>query len=701
MANSEKEFLIRVRADIRDAITQMKRMGSETARTGKQAKSAAPEVNALGRTIGNLARGAAAYLSLRTAVRLLEVADSYNVLQQRIKTATKATGDYNQVSSQLYQLSRANGVALADTVSLFQNLARTAPELNATNEQMIELTNLVQQLGIIGGSTNAQLSAGLLQFSQGLAAGVFRAEEFNSIIENLPEVANRIAKGMGLTVGQLRGAVIEGKVLSKDVFNSLLSQSGEIGTEFENIPTSMQRAGESLTASISRFVGLVDQQVRATERAVSALEASAGFVDTVSDQLDTESLDAQIRTLERLHEELETVMSGGNTGAPFAGFMGWYSDLLGIGEQYDDSAIKALLADINEVNARIEALRESASSGGGEDSGGIINTPAINENREAIDKLIESLSTQAETLGQTKDAVSLYKLELLGATEEELKLAQAHIDTIAAFEEQQRVMEAGQRIYEATRTEAERLAAELAELDRLYQQGAFGAVGSAQALDTYSRAIFNAIETQETFVAAGEDQFDRLEAAVRGWGEEFTNTLADMVLEGKASFKDLANSIIRELLKIMIYQTIVGPALGAMGFSGFGATGATAFHSGGIVGAGGSPRQISPFAFVNAPRYHDGGFAGLRHDEVPAVLQRGEEVLTRNDPRHALNQGGTSSEVRVELINKGTPSQAQQANSRFDGGAMVISIVLDDLNRGGSIANSLDKRYKGRGSTSG
>ena len=57
---------------------------------------------------------------------------------------------------------------------------------------------------------------------------------------------------------------------------------------------------------------------------------------------------------------------------------------------------------------------------------------------------------------------------------------------------------------------------------------------------------------------------------------------------------------------------------------------------------------------ATAPRYHDGGLAGLKPDEVPAVLRRGEEVLTANDPRHRNNGGGLApapAQVTVRNIN--------------------------------------------------
>jgi hypothetical protein len=74
---------------------------------------------------------------------------------------------------------------------------------------------------------------------------------------------------------------------------------------------------------------------------------------------------------------------------------------------------------------------------------------------------------------------------------------------------------------------------------------------------------------------------------------------------------------------------------GALG--GIGGIFAPVLHSGGMVGSTTSSRMIPALAFAGAPRMHSGGWAGLRPDEVPAILQKGERVLSR---RELAAQGG-------------------------------------------------------------
>jgi len=192
--NAKTEGLMRAERDT-------KKFARNTEKQFERTSRAASKTTA---TISRLGKAMAGLAALEAARRVVLLTDSYNVLQQRIKTATKATGDYVRVSKELFEISNKNGTSLRTNVELFQSLARVAPELGASTSQMLTLTKTVGQLGVIGGSSAEQMKNGLLQFTQGLAAGVLRAEEMNSILENIPEVANRIAKGMNLTVGGLR-----------------------------------------------------------------------------------------------------------------------------------------------------------------------------------------------------------------------------------------------------------------------------------------------------------------------------------------------------------------------------------------------------------------------------------------------------------------------------------------------------------------
>ena len=137
--------------------------------------------------------------------------------------------------------------------------------------------------------------------------------------------------------------------------------------------------------------------------------------------------------------------------------------------------------------------------------------------------------------------------------------------------------------------------------------------------------------------------------------------MRDFVKTGKVDFKGLIASILEDLAVLQFRNAVLGPIANALSgaFGGFGRTPGTAgvnpminasiWHAGGMVGAGAPLRAVPALAFASAPRMHSGGMVGLRPDEVPAILQRGERVLNRREAAQYGASAGGMSRVRIEL----------------------------------------------------
>jgi len=187
---------------------------------------------------------------------------------------------------------------------------------------------------------------------------------------------------------------------------------------------------------------------------------------------------------------------------------------------------------------------------------------------------------------------------------------------------------------------------------------------------------------------------------------------------GKAALLDMVGSFAKSMLEVLnkkLAEQLVGQFANAVGnnssgFLGFlsslfgGGTsstssagtsvGATYAHTGAVIGGAGGWRQTVPAAvFAFAPRYHTGGIAGLRPNEVPAVLQTGEEVLTANDPRHSRNFKSSVGDVSISV----SVSGAQGAESDLAGAgdvlaqrmrAVVVEWAATESRQGGILSSS-------------
>ena len=149
------------------------------------------------------------------------------------------------------------------------------------------------------------------------------------------------------------------------------------------------------------------------------------------------------------------------------------------------------------------------------------------------------------------------------------------------------------------------------------------------------------------------------------WRESLAMVGQAMAQWAAETLMSLAKVIVQYYITYALQQAL-GMGTGTLSLGGIpnaGGSGvAGVFHTGGLVGGGRQAyRNISSLVFASATRYHSGGIAGLMPNEVPAVLQKGEEVLTKQDPRHRDNGGlGGRNGQSLTVINSFDPKQAMK-----------------------------------------
>jgi hypothetical protein len=165
-------------------------------------------------------------------------------------------------------------------------------------------------------------------------------------------------------------------------------------------------------------------------------------------------------------------------------------------------------------------------------------------------------------------------------------------------------------------------------------------------------------------------------------GEAFKN-LGQVV---QKFFADFLLQIAQAILQQMLLNALAGAGWGGVSSAATSMGGTAASvpvkHSGGIVGGRSNrTRDVSPNWFANAPRFHDGGLPGLKRDEVPTILQKGEQVLSKDDPNNILNGAGQQSSgpaqpMGVKIVNTFDASDVvSQGLSTAAGEQAIINVV--------------------------
>lgn len=211
---------------------------------------------------------------------LITLVDQYTELQNRLRTVTTSTGQLVRATDDLYAVSRRTRVAFAETAELYTRTAQATKNLGLSYQELLQFTESVNQAVILSGATSSEAAGGLRQLSQGLATGTLRGDELISVLENLPVVADVIAKQLGVTRGELRALGADGKISAQDIVEGFQAAREELEARFaRTVPTITQG-----------FIALRDSTMKlfgefATGTSITAVLASALFL--LADNLDT------------------------------------------------------------------------------------------------------------------------------------------------------------------------------------------------------------------------------------------------------------------------------------------------------------------------------------------------------------------------------------------------------------------------------
>lgn len=285
----------------------------------------------------NALAGAMAALGVGLGIReLAQAADSYTNLSARINIATRDGGDFTSAMAGVHQVALATNSSLDATGDLFTRLNGVGKEMGMTQQNSLDLTKTINQaIQTSGGSAEAS-EAAVQQFIQAMQGGVLRGEEFNSIMEGGYGVAEALAKGLGVTTGELRKMAENGELGAERVYKALLSQKDAVQETFDQFPTTIGNAIQRITTSWEILIGKMDQSNGASATVADWLVTIAdnmGVVETlledigegfvwVGDQLkkiDPATIEALKTALVSAYDAIKSMASSLGNGLEIAG----------------------------------------------------------------------------------------------------------------------------------------------------------------------------------------------------------------------------------------------------------------------------------------------------------------------------------------------------------------------------------------------
>lgn len=226
--------------------------------------------------------GAMAALGVGLGVKeLAEAADSYAMLSAKIQQSTKDSGNFEQAMSGVHQIALQTNSTLDNTGALFTRLNTVANDMGKTQQFALDMTSTVTKAIQLGGSSTQEAEAAVQQFIQAMQGGVLRGEEFNSIMESGYGLAEALAKGLGVTTGELRKMAEAGELSAERVLTALEKQKAGVDAQYAEMPLTIGNALQKIATSWQILIGEMDQASGASATVAQWLSVLADNLNIV------------------------------------------------------------------------------------------------------------------------------------------------------------------------------------------------------------------------------------------------------------------------------------------------------------------------------------------------------------------------------------------------------------------------------------
>ncbi|ELT3843979.1 phage tail tape measure protein, partial [Escherichia coli] len=200
----------------------------------------------------------------------------------RLKQASQSSDEFSSSQKVLMDISQRTGTAFSDNAALFARSAASMREYGYSAGDVLKVTEAISTGLKISGASTAEAGSVITQFSQALAQGVLRGEEFNSVNESGDRIVRALAAGMGVARKDLKAMADDGKLTADKVVPALISQLGILRDEYAAMPETVSSSITKVENAFMAWVGGANEASGVTKTLSGMLNGVAGQIDNVA-----------------------------------------------------------------------------------------------------------------------------------------------------------------------------------------------------------------------------------------------------------------------------------------------------------------------------------------------------------------------------------------------------------------------------------
>jgi lambda family phage tail tape measure protein len=257
--------------------------------TAKGAREVRREISGIGSDSSfaassvNFLKNALVALGSAQVIRgLVNIADTYQNVQNRLRQVTNGTEELRIVTQELFDISNRTRTSFEETSQLYFRSARAAQVLGKSQKEVLDFTTTLSEAVALSGASVREARLAVLQFTQGLASNRLAGDELRSVLEQLPNIAASIAKQLGVTIGELRSLAASGAITTDQIFAAFSGdEAARIAAEFQKTIPTVEQSLVVLKNRVIELVGEFNQATGATQKLVAVINAVGENADVI------------------------------------------------------------------------------------------------------------------------------------------------------------------------------------------------------------------------------------------------------------------------------------------------------------------------------------------------------------------------------------------------------------------------------------
>ncbi|PHM37198.1 tape measure protein [Xenorhabdus innexi] len=279
MTTQVGNIVYQVSMDVAQLLTTQRQLDSRMSQVEQRFNQTGRSVQGAEQALLSLSRAATAVTAALSVEKIASYADAWVVVNNKLVNSIKTNETLAEVTERVFNIAQNSRANLDATAALYGRLERATRSYGMSADEVAKLTETVAKGLVVSGATAAESSSVMIQFSQAMASGVLRGEEFNSMSENGSRLIAALSDHLGVNIGQLRKMAAEGKLTAKVVSKAFLAQASTIAKEFDKTSATMSQSIEMAANNMTKFFGQ-------STTVQTALKAFNSTLVTVSENMD-------------------------------------------------------------------------------------------------------------------------------------------------------------------------------------------------------------------------------------------------------------------------------------------------------------------------------------------------------------------------------------------------------------------------------